>query len=112
MPRSLLRLNLLFLAAVLPCIRLTCSSAEKNADGWHVWPGDDIQEAIKQATTTTNKQERVHAGEYRPRTNGIAMVWLNAKHDGLHLVAEGEVILTAENPTLLEKDSEGYPSAV
>src|SRR6185436_9266612 len=40
-----------------------------SEDGYHVFPGDQIQDALQQAASNkTNKVVKVHAGEYRPNS--------------------------------------------
>ena len=59
-------------------------------DGYHVHPGDRIQDAVQLAAANpTNKVIKVHAGEYRPEAKRQAMVWLNRQHDGVRLEAVG-----------------------
>ena len=82
-------------------------------DGYHVYPGDSIQEALqKAAENTTNKIVRVHAGEYRPGSKGQALIWLNRKHDGIRVEAVGEVTLTAANPALAAQSEASFPAVV
>jgi hypothetical protein len=82
-------------------------------DGYHVYPGDSIQEALqKAAENTTNKIVRVHAGEYRPDNKGQALIWLNRKHDGIRVEAVGEVRLTAANPALAARSEASFPAVV
>jgi hypothetical protein len=45
-----------------------------------------------------NKAVYVHAGTYRPSAPGQALIWFNARHDGVTLEAVGDVTLTAANP--------------
>ena len=82
-------------------------------DGYHVYPGDSIQEALqKAAENTTNKIVRVHAGEYRPDKKGQALIWLNRKHDGIRVEAVGAVTLTAANPALAARSEASFPAVV
>jgi hypothetical protein len=82
-------------------------------DGYHVYPGDNIQEALqKAAENTTNKIVRVHAGEYRPDKKRQALIWLNKKHDGIRVEAVGAVTLTAANPALAAKSEASFPAVV
>jgi hypothetical protein len=70
-------------------------------DCYHVFPGDNIQDALQQAATNkANKVVRVHAGEYRPSSKRQALIWFNKAHDGIRLEAQGPVTLTAANPEL------------
>ncbi|MFO1497589.1 MAG: right-handed parallel beta-helix repeat-containing protein [Verrucomicrobiota bacterium] len=82
-------------------------------DGYHVYPGDEIQAALEQAAVNpTNKVVRVHAGEYRPRNKQQAFIWFNRRHDGIQLLGEGAVTLTAANPELALPSEPGYPAVV
>src|SRR5438034_10579816 len=72
-----------------------------SKDGYHVFPGDNIQDALQQAAENkTNKVVKVHAGEYRPDSRRQALIWFNKKHDGIRFEAEGSVTLTAANRQL------------
>jgi hypothetical protein len=78
-----------------------------------VHPGEDIQEALEEAARRPNKAVvRVHAGVYRPSAPHEALVWFNARHDGIVLEAAGDVTLTAANPDLASPRAEGYPALV
>jgi hypothetical protein len=80
---------------------------------YDVRPGDDIQAALDRAAADpVRKVVRVHAGTYRPRRQGQAFVWLNARHDGITLEAAGEVVLTAANPAIADPAAESYPAVV
>ena len=105
---SLWRALLGLLLAATACPGLTLKE-----DGYHVFPGDNIQDALEQAAANkTNKVVKVHAGEYRPRAEGQALIWFNQAHDGIHLEAVGQVTLTAANPELANPDTRGYPAMV
>src|SRR5260370_42014442 len=91
-------------APVLIILSLGVSSALPGTlggwrtDGYHVFPGGSIQEALDEAARNpTNKVIKVHAGTYRPQARGQALVWFNRSHDGIRLEAVGEVTLTATN---------------
>ncbi len=106
-------------SAFLVLVGLACSLPSLDAaiilapDGYHVYPGDEIQEALNLAgANKTNKTVRVHAGEYRPESRRQAMIWFNRRHDGVKLLAEGMVTLTAANPELSLPSDPGYPAAV
>jgi hypothetical protein len=97
------------------CVPLLQASAAiaLSPDGYHVYPGDNIQEAIQQAARNpTNKVVKMHAGEYRPTVKRQAMIWLNKAHDGVRVEAVGEVTLTATNPELAKPSDPGYPAVV
>jgi Right handed beta helix region len=82
-------------------------------DGYHVYPGENIQDALQQAAgNPTNKIVKVHAGEYRPVSKRQALVWFNHAHNGIHLEAVGAVTLTAANPQLGIAGAQGYPAIV
>jgi len=82
-------------------------------DGYHVYPGDSIQDALQQAAANpTNKTVKVHAGVYRPNSKRQAMIWFNKSHEGIRLEAEGPVTLTAANPELAQPSDASFPAVV
>lgn len=84
-----------------------------SADGYHVHPGDNIQDALNLAADNkTNKIVRVHAGEYRPHSKRQALIWFNKRHEGIQLLAEGAVTLSAANPTLATSQEPSFPAVV
>jgi len=96
----------------LSVVRLA-AAISLSEDGYHVFPGDNIQDALQQAAANqTNKVVKVHAGEYRPNGKRQAMIWFNKLHDGIRLEAEGLVTLTAANPQLTIPSSPGFPAVV
>jgi len=105
------------LAHVLICLGLSalqlCAAISLSEDGYHVHPGDSIQEALQQAATNqVNKVVKVHAGEYRPSSKRQALVWFNKMHDGIRLEAVGPVTLTAANSQLALPSEPGFPAVV
>jgi len=79
----------------------------------HVFAGGDIQSTLEAAAQDAVwKHVKVHAGTYRPRRYGHALIWFNQRHDGITLEAIGKVILTGSNPELADRDEEGYPAMV
>ena len=94
-------LRFMLAAAVLP-VRGIADQSQATA-GYHVHPKDWIQDALDAAARDpVNKTVYVHAGTYAPRAKGQALVWFNARHDGITLQAVGDVILTAGNPELAD----------
>ena len=96
---------------------LTLATASPAAvlqpDGYHVYPGDNIQDAMQQAAMNpTNKVIKVHSGEYRPVAKRQALIWFNRAHDGIHLEAVGPVTLTAANAQLTNPQAQGCPAVV
>jgi len=82
-------------------------------DGYHVQPGDSIQEAIELAAANkTNKTVNVQAGTYRPGAHGQAFIFLNRRHDGVQLKARGNVVLTAANAEIARAGARGFPAIV
>ena len=80
---------------------------------YHVFPGGHIQEALDAAAADAQiKIVKVHSGLYRPEASGQAFIWLNARHDGIRLEADGDVTLTAANPTIADSKSASYPAVV
>lgn len=81
--------------------------------GHHVYPGASIQDALEAAARDPlDKTVYVHAGTYRPSARGQALIWLNARHDGITLEAVGEVVLTAANPAIADPRAPSYPAVV
>jgi len=80
---------------------------------FHVYPGSDIQEALEAAAGhQESKTVHVHAGIYAPRRPNHALIWLNARHDGIQLEAVGDVVLTAANADLADPKAGSYPAVV
>ena len=80
---------------------------------YHVYPGEDIQEVLELAAARPGpKTVLVHAGTYRPRRPGQALIWFNDRHDGITLEAEGEVVLSAANPEIADPSAASFPAAV
>src|SRR6478609_5650598 len=101
-----------FLAAAIGLVQ-PCLAVVLQPDGYHVYPGDNIQDALQEAARNpTNKVVKVHAGEYRPSNKRQALVWFNRSHDGIHLEAVGDVTLSAANPQLSSPAAQGFPAVV
>jgi hypothetical protein len=80
---------------------------------YHVYPQGHIQDALEAAARDPlNKTIYVHPGTYRPPAKGQALVWFNARHDGITLEAVGEVILTAANPKVADNRGAAFPAVV
>jgi hypothetical protein len=95
------------------CCVPKCFSLDLRDDGYHVFPGDNIQDAIQQAARNqTNKTVKVHPGQYAPKSKRQALIWFNRSHDGIHLEALGSVVLSAANPELTSPQSPGFPAVV
>jgi hypothetical protein len=78
-----------------------------------VYPGQNVQTALESAARLTGKRTvRVHAGTYRPESPGQALIYFNARHDGITLEAVGDVVLTAANPDIADPSSPAYPAVV
>jgi hypothetical protein len=78
-----------------------------------VYPGMSIQDALEEAAAhPSGKVVRVHEGTYRPAEPGQALVWFNARHDGITLEAVGDVVLTAANPEIADPELPSYPAIV
>ncbi len=96
----------------LSVVRLDAAICLSN-DGYQVFPGDNIQDALQQAAENkTNKIVKVHAGEYRPNSKRQALIWFNKTHDGIRLEAEGLVTLSAANLHLADPSEPGFPAIV
>lgn len=80
---------------------------------YHVSPGGLIQDALEAAAhDPVNKRVYVHAGTYRPKARGQALIWFNARHDGITLEARGDVTLTAANPEAAAPNAPSFPAVV
>src|SRR5262245_57119549 len=103
-------LQLLAAGAVLPA---RAFAQEKPTDGFHVYPKDSIQDALEAAAKDpVRKIVYVHAGTYRPAKKGQALIWFNARHDGITLEAVGDVTLTAANTAIADPDVPTNPAVV
>jgi hypothetical protein len=110
-------LQLLLAGCVLPVCgsarQATPVSLDARTGAYHVRPGGRIQDALEAAARDpVNKAVYVHAGTYRPPASGQALIWFNARHDGITLEAVGDVTLTAGNPALADADAPSYPAVV
>lgn len=86
---------------------------DASARAYRVYPKDRIQDALEAAARDpVNKTVYVHAGTYRPSAKGQALIWFNARHDGITLQAVGDVILTAANPGIADPQAPSYPAVV
>jgi hypothetical protein len=103
-------LKLLLASCALP---VRGFARESQGDGYHVYPRDQIQDALDAAARDpVKKTVYVHAGTYRPRAKGQAMIWFNERHDGITLEAVGDVTLTAANPEIADVQSASAPAVV
>lgn len=83
------------------------------AAAYRVFPGASIQDALERAAADpVNKRVYVHEGTYRPASPGEALIWFNARHDGITLEAVGDVVLTAANPDLADAGVPSHPAVV
>jgi len=86
---------------------------DTKTGSYHVYPKDRIQDALDAAAADpVHKTIYVHAGTYRPLARGQALVWFNARHDGITLEAVGDVTLTAANPEIADAKAPSYPAVV
>ncbi|NKB67424.1 MAG: hypothetical protein GKR89_10215 [Candidatus Latescibacteria bacterium] len=84
-----------------------------GSQAYHVYPGGDIQAALDAAAADPRRQlVQVHEGTYRPRGPGQALIWFNGRHDGLTVEAVGEVVLTAANAQVADKEAASFPAVV
>jgi hypothetical protein len=110
-------LKLLLVSTALPVRAFAREEAalpfEASADAFQVYPGGSIQDALDAAARhTSRKTVVVHAGTYAPPAPGQALIWLNARHDGITLEAAGDVVLTAANPALADPRAPSHPAVV
>jgi hypothetical protein len=88
-------------------------SLDPSTGSYRVYPGGEIQDALEAAAADpVNKAVYVHAGTYGPSTPGQALVWFNARHDGITLEAVGDVVLTAANPRMADARMPSFPAVV
>ena len=86
---------------------------DEATGSYHVSPKGRIQDALEAAAQDpSHKTVYVHAGTYRPAAKGQALIWFNARHDGVTLEAVGDVILTAANPEVADADAPSHPAIV
>ncbi|HEY7500628.1 MAG TPA: right-handed parallel beta-helix repeat-containing protein [Vicinamibacterales bacterium] len=113
-------LQLLLASCVVPArvwarqnVSPNTAGIDARADGYHVYPKARIQDALEAAAKDPiRKTVYVHAGTYRPPSKGQALIWFNARHDGITLEAVGDVVLTAANPDIAEADAPSFPAVV
>ncbi len=107
-------LQLLLAACAVPLGRVGASQTSGASEkGHHVYPGKRIQDALEAAAKDpVNKTVYVHAGTYRPAAKGQALIWFNARHDGITLETVGDVTLTAANPDIADTRAPSYPAVV
>ena len=114
-------LQLLLAATAVPA-RLAASqdkplppgvTLDASAGAYHVRAGGRIQDALEAAARdAVNKKVFVHAGTYRPEAPGQALIWFNARHEGLVVEAVGDVVLTAANPAVADAKAPSFPAVV
>jgi len=113
----------LVLAACVAPVRVATGQNTAVGDGavrfdartasYHVHPGGQIQQALELAARDpVSKTVHVHAGTYKPSARGQALIWFNARHDGITLEAIGDVTLTAGNPDLADALAPSRPAVV
>ena len=115
-------LRLLLAAAALPArgfahqdgqVPPSPPALDAASGGYHVHPNGRIQAALEAAARDpVNKKVFVHAGTYAPTERGQALIWFNARHDGITLEAVGRVVLTAANPGLADRRAPSFPAVV
>jgi hypothetical protein len=88
------------------------STAAFTADAIHVHEGHEIQAALDQAAETGCRKIILHAGTYRPTAPSQALIYLNRRHDGIHIVGDGEVILRGDNEIIANPDAPTFPAVV
>jgi len=111
--RCLALLVLVALGGAHGVTRQKAPTADAATHGYHVYPGGRIEDALDAAAAdAVNKTVYVHAGTYRPSAKGQALVWFNARHDGITLQAVGDVILTAANPDIADRQAPSFPAVV
>lgn len=90
-----------------------CAALELQDGAYQVFPGDDLQSAVDQAAANpTIKTVRVHPGVYAPRRRSQSLIYLNRRHDGIHLEGIQRPTLTAANAHVADPKSRSFPSVV
>jgi hypothetical protein len=106
-------LKLLLASTIVPVRPWAQQAIDVRGDGFHVHPGGSIQAALEAASRdAARKTVFVHAGTYRPAAPGQALIWFNARHDGITLEAVGDVTLTAANPDVAAAHAPSHPAIV
>lgn len=96
-----------------PAVGESARKTRSDTAGHHVYPNQPIQDALEAAARDpVNRTVYVHAGTYRPASKGQALIWLNARHDGITVQGVGDVILTAANPEVADPRHPGSPAVV
>ncbi len=89
------------------------TTIDAGREAFHVHPGEEIQAALdKAAAHDKTKIVIVHAGTYQPDEPRQALIWFNKKHSGIHLLAQGDVTLTAANPDVANSADKSFPAIV
>jgi hypothetical protein len=88
------------------------SSSAEAGDVIHVHEGDDIQAALNRAAETGCRKVVLHAGTYRPTEQRQALIYLNRRHDRIHIVGDGDVILRGDNETIADSSASTFPAVV
>ena len=88
------------------------ATAPSDPQVLHVYPGGDIQATLDQAAQQSIRNVVVHAGTYAPPEHRQALVWFNQRHDGIHLHAQGSVVLTAANEQIANPKRSSFPAVV
>lgn len=93
---------------------LVAARGHELKDGaFHVFPSDEIQTVLDiAATNSTVKTVKVHSGTYVPGSFRQALIFLNRRHDGIHLQGVGRPVLSAANPRIANAASPSYPAVV
>ena len=114
--RAAVKDRVLAVPHILLALSAACGRGEpipRDDTSYLVYPGGEIQPALEAAAADPDRRiVRVQAGTYRPQRPGQAMIWFNARHDGITLEAAGDVVLTAANPEIADPEADSFPAAV
>ena len=88
------------------------TTAPSTVDVIHVHAGDDIQAALDRAAETGCQKIVLHEGTYRPTAPSQALIYLNRRHDRIHIVGDGDVILRGDNETIADPNALTFPAVV
>lgn len=111
------KITVLILLAASACAVRTTTSHEsesgQSSSAIHVHPGEEIQSALDRAANDPAIDSViVHEGTYEPPEHRQALIWFNARHNGIQLHAKGDVTLTAANNAVADPNRASYPAVV
>ncbi len=111
--KSLASPQFLALALSLAGVALPLHAYDLRPDAYYVDPSDNLQRVLDLAATNpAQKTIKFQAGTYRPTAPGLALMYLNRRHDGLQLIGLGRPVLTAANTNVANPRAPSFPAIV